>query len=677
MKLPLESLRPRAGALTGVALVVAMYGFARPPTLSTPERTDIVSRFRFARQPMPEAPHGPYKSIRSVHPSLQRISAWMSSVGAAVALSDLDADGLSNDLCRVEPRTDQVIVAPAPGTGERYSPFALDPAPLSYSADTMAPMGCLAADLNEDGLIDLLVYYWGRTPIAFLRSVGTPGVKAPIHASDFVPTDIVPTGERWYTNAAFVADLDGDGHLDLVIGNYFKDGSRTLDRSATGTESMHDKKSKSFNGGSKRVLRWKASQSAPHPSVTFEDVPDLFDPQVMHGWTLAAGAADLDGDLLPEIYFANDFGPDRLLHNRSTPGHLKFVVVEGVRRFTTPASCVLGHDSFKGMGVDFADVNGDGVPDIYVSNIADQFALQESHFLWLSTGDVGAMKAGIAPYENGSEASGLSRSGWGWDARLADFDNDGVLEAIQATGFVKGTINRWPELQALGTGNDELMENPRNWPGFRAGDDLSGHDSNAFFVRAEDGRFYDIAADIGLNEPMVSRGIAIGDVDGDGNLDFALANQWEPSYFYHNERPSRPNFIGLHLLLPLRRGETRVRAGHPAADTPGRPAVGAQATVSLPDRRLVAQVDGGSGHSGKRSPDLHFGLGSTAERTPIKVVTLWRDPLHVGLAHAAQPTSIKVELRWRDPSGRPHTEEVHLTPGWHTVVLGWPQSGGH
>ena len=82
---------------------------------------------------------------------------------------------------------------------------------------------------------------------------------------------------------------------------------------------------------------------------------------------------------------------------------------------------MLGQDSFKGMGCDFGDVNGDGILDIYVSNIADKFALCESHFLWLSTGRLDDMKHGIAPYVQASEELGLSRSGWGWDCRLADF----------------------------------------------------------------------------------------------------------------------------------------------------------------------------------------------------------------------------------------------------------------
>jgi hypothetical protein len=95
---------------------------------------------------------------------------------------------------------------------------------------------------------------------------------------------------------------------------------------------------------------------------------------------------------MPEIYIGNDFGPDRLLHNESTPGHLKFRLLEGKRHFTDPKSFVLGHDSFKGMGCDFGDLNQDGLLDIYVSNIADKFALAESHFLWQSTGDIGEMR---------------------------------------------------------------------------------------------------------------------------------------------------------------------------------------------------------------------------------------------------------------------------------------------
>jgi hypothetical protein len=387
------------------------------------------------------------------------------------------------------------------------------------------------------------------------------------------------------------------------------------------------------------------------PGVEYEDVKGVFTEEVARGWTLAVGAADLDGDMLPELYFANDFGPDRLLHNRSTPGHFEFAVLEGVRTLTTPKSCVLGRDSFKGMGVDFGDINGDGLLDIFVSNIATPFGLQESHFLWRSTGDLQAMRRGVAPYVQASEELGVSRSGWGWDVKMADFDNDGVLEIIQATGFMKGTVNRWPELQSLGTGNDQLIHDPRLWPRFQPGDDLSGHEPDAFFVRGRDGRYQDIAQEIGLGDPMVSRGIATADVDGDGRLDFAIANQFEPSFFYHNESAAGP-FLGLHLLLPIETNGTQTtiaRVGHPGSDTRGRPAIGTAVTVHLPDgRKLVGQVDGGNGFAGRRSPDLHFGLGS-------------------------KPTGlIKVDIRWRDAGGRIQAASMDLPAGWNTVLLGLP-----
>src|SRR5262249_53569950 len=158
---------------------------------------------------------------------------------------------------------------------------------------------------------------------------------------------------------------------------------------------------------------------------------------------------DLDGDLRPEIYVAHDFGPDLLLHNDSSQGDVRFVPVYGRRTLTTPKSKVLGMDSFKGMGVEFADLNGDGWPDIIVSNIAAPYALQETNFVFLSTGAVADFARGLAPYLDRSEPLGLSRSGWAWDVKAADFDNDGVLEIVQAKGFVKGDVNRWPELHEL------------------------------------------------------------------------------------------------------------------------------------------------------------------------------------------------------------------------------------
>ncbi len=611
--------------LAAVALVLVLYGFTRLPSLPDEERTALASRFAFTRVQLP-APAGDLgRKVRPVHPTLERIAGWISAVGAGAALNDLDGDGLPNDVCSVDSRVDRVQVAPVPGTGDRYPAFNLDPDPaLPHDRRTMAPMGCLPGDWNEDGRMDVLVYYWGRPPVIFMRQAG-------LEAAGYQPLPVAPGTERWFTNALTSADVDGDGHLDLIVGNYFPDGARILDAQAGGTEHMHKSMSRSENGGVNRLF---LGQRANPAGVVFREVPDAFDPQTTTSWTLAVGAADLDGDLLPEIYFGNDFGNDRLLHNRSTPGRPRFAALIGEKGFTTPTSKVLGRDSFKGMGVDFGDMDGNGHLDVYVSNIAQNWALEESHFLWAGTGEVGRMKDGVAPFVDRGETLGVARSGWGWDSRLADFDSDGIIEAFQAVGFLRGEKNRWPELHEIAMGNDNHMASLKAWHHFGAGDDLSGDLHNPFFVRAANGHYYDVAPEVGMGHNQISRGIALADVDADGDLDFALANQWESSYFYRNDSPAGNASLVLDLRLPLQAGLSR-------------PAVGASVTVHRPDgRRMVAQVDGGSGHSGKRAPQLHFGLGRTdADR------------------------KLRVDVRWRDGQGRVRERTLHLEPGNHTVML--------
>jgi hypothetical protein len=651
MKTLMSGLRRYAAHAVVVVAVTAVYGMARMPAVSSAERATMAARFAFERHVLPELNQSS-RLARAVHPSMRNISAWVSSVGASVALADLDGDGLPDDVCHVDTRSDQVVVASVPGTPARFAPFELNPATLPYDSATMAPMGCLPGDFNEDGLEDVLVYYWGRTPILFMHRARQSSPAAPLSRDTYVARELMPTQERWNTNCATQADLDGDGHIDLIIGNYFPDGARVLDANADGREQMVDSFSRAFNGGRDRLLLWSSASAGAEPAAQFNEAKGALSEEVAKGWTLGAGAADLDGDMLPEIYFANDFGPDRLLHNVSTPGHLRFELLEGEQSWTTPHSKVLGHDSFKGMGVDFGDVNGDGLLDIYVSNIADEYALEESHFVWVNTGRVELMKKGIAPFVERSEQLGLARSGWGWDARLVDFDNDGAPEAIQAQGFARGMVDRWPELHEVAMSNDQLQKDTRIWPRFQPGDDLSGHGHGPFFVRASDGRYYDLAPDLNLDQQQITRGIAIADVNGDGRLDFALANQWMSSYVYLNEGRQPGSFLGLNLILPTEGDRANVktaeRPGNPGADLRGYPAVGAHATLYLPDgRRMVAQVDGGTGHSGKRSPGLHFGLGRLAADTPLRV-----------------------DLDWRDAQGRQHHETLRLNAGWHTVLLG-------
>src|SRR6201999_996782 len=111
---------------------------------------------------------------------------------------------------------------------------------------------------------------------------------------------------------------------------------------ATDHEQMQDSMTRAFNGGRKHLLLWAGGRAGSNPAASFKEADAGLSHEAATAWTLAVGAADLDGDMLPEIYFANDFGPDRLLYNRSTPGHLSFALLEGRKTFTTPSSKVLG-----------------------------------------------------------------------------------------------------------------------------------------------------------------------------------------------------------------------------------------------------------------------------------------------------------------------------------------------
>jgi enediyne biosynthesis protein E4 len=625
-------------ASCAVALLVAL-----PPTVTAAQRNAAAAPFRFQAYPLgaPDVPGE--RDLRPVAPAFRHIRSWISSVGASAALFAGDGGEVSHDVCLVDPRSDTVTVEPAPTTGARYTPFTLTPSGLaqpSYSA----PMGCVPADLTRDGWQDLIVYYWGRSPVLFLRRPGVPP-----SAAAYVARELVPGHPVWNTNAVTVGDFDGSGRLSLVVGNYFNDGARVLDPIAVQPElEMPSSLSNAVNGGTLRLFRLVSSTPAAAgqaPDPHYAQVSDAFGATAPRGWTLALGAQDLTGSGLPDIYQANDFGADRLLVNHSTPGHFRFNAALGTRHLTTPKSKALGRGSFKGMGVAFADLDRSGSESILVSNITEPYALQESNFVFVPTVPharlAGELDRGVAPYDDHSESLGLARSGWSWDVATGDFDNSGYPQIMQATGFVAGKTNRWPQLQEAAMSNDLILRHPGLWPNVSRGDDLSGHEPNTFFVRTPGGRYVDVARQAGVATTAVSRGFAVGDVTGEGRLDFVVANQWAQSVFYKNESQAGP-FLGLRLREPA--GFGCGTAPESAATTV---AFGAVARLRLPDGRTVEQqVYPDNGHGGFAAPDLLFGLGGEKQSGPLSV-----------------------DISWRDGCGHPHSATHILGTGWHPLVL--------
>jgi hypothetical protein len=223
--------------------------------------------------------------------------------------------------------------------------------------------------------------------------------------------------------------------------------------------------------------------------------------------------------------------------------------------------------------------------------------------------------------------------------KFGDFLNSGNLDIIQTDGFVKGTNDRWPWLQEMAMTNDDLLSNPAMWPNIGPGDDVAGDNQLAFYAGTKDNKYANISKSLGLAVPTPTRAIATADTTGTGALDFAVARQWGPPVFYANKAK-----LGDYLNLNLYRPSVDNAVSGQGLAGKGSPAYDATVTVTNKEGTQVSRLDGGGGHGGYRSFDVHFGLGATT-------------------------APVTVDLQWRDAGGTEHTQTLNLPTGHHDIQL--------
>lgn len=430
----------------------------------------------------------------------------------------------------------------------------------------------LPADFDGDGDLDLFVTAARDGSRLYRNDTGADGLRL-VDVTE--SAGLSRPGDISGPAAAF--DADGDGDLDLFIGNfgdYLGGASPWLS-----PDSRNGQPNRLFtNRGDLRFVEAE--------TVGVEDT----------GWAQAVSHFDADGDGDQDVYIANDFGRNELLLN------------DGGGRFTSAGASTGGDDPFHGMNAAFADLDHDRLPDVFVTNIwtwnpADG-SLGEANSLLLS-----ARVPGSGPgltYRNVSVASGLTNAdtGWAWGALFFDADHDGLDDLLVLSGLHDyNTFFQWRPQGASGGPSDQLVPTTHR------------REPNVFFrgrPADENGTpRFEVVAGSGAELPGInSRGLALADFDRDGDLDAALSSFHDRARILRNEGP--PN--GSRWLQVELVGSER-------SDPPvNRDAVGAVVVATTADGLYAwRMVTGGEGYLSASQRALHFGTGA-AERVDLEIV---------------------------------------------------------
>jgi hypothetical protein len=426
--------------------------------------------------------------------------------------------------------------------------------------------GVAVADYDNDGWPDLFVTSFGANLLYRNRGDGTFENVAPKLGLEC---------PGWNTGACFF-DADRDGHLDLYVATY-------IDCSLASVL------------GARRTLRWKGAADVAFGPFGLPGAPDHFFHADGRGGftdaTQAAGladralafgfsvrAADLDGDGNPDLYVANDSDPNYLYRNEGN-GTFKDIGLW--------AGAALDQNGVAqaGMGVTVGDANGDGLPDLFVTNFAEDFST-----LYLGTGN--------GMFEDASVRTGVGPATYqsmSWGCAFADLDCDGDLDLVVVNGHIYPQVDEHPEFNQTYAQKPILLENDGK------------------------GKFTDVSSQAGpgFAQARCGRALAVGDYDDDGDLDLLISNLDAPPALLRNDTTRSGSWLTVICEVP------------PGSGT----VIGTCVTVEAGGRKMVRDVTSSDSYLSCPDPRLHFGLGAAkeAERVTIR----WIDGTTSVREHAA------------------------------------------
>ncbi len=407
-------------------------------------------------------------------------------------------------------------------------------------------MGVAVGDYDNDGYEDLFVTGYGGNRLYHNNGNCT--------FSDVTEKSGVG-GSGWSSSAAWV-DLDNDGLLDLVVARYV-------------TWDWNDQ----WCGEHREGYRGYCHPDVfpPITMLVYHNDGNGHFTEVSHklgldkpakALGLAIGDYDQDGRI--DLFVANDSMQEFLFHQKKDGTFEELGLESG-------AAVNAEGQTYAGMGVDFADYNNDGWPDLVVTDLANQ-----RYALYQNAGD------GTFNYASGPSGMGeISLLHSGWSVRFLDYDNDGWKDILIAQGHDLDTIQKsFPQLRY----KEPMM-----------------------LLRNTGSRFVDvsgISSDI-FQDAWVGRGMAIGDLDNDGRVDAVVSTNGGTPHVLLNKTESQNHWITLKLT------------GHKS----NRDGIGAQVKIVTATGEQWGTVTTSSGYLSSSDPRLHFGLG--ADRAAKRIEIRW------------------------------------------------------
>ncbi|PYO79647.1 MAG: hypothetical protein DMD63_03665, partial [Gemmatimonadetes bacterium] len=478
--------------------------------------------------------------------------------------------------------------------------------------------GATMVDINNDGYLDIYVSVSGpewskpedRANLLFVNN------KDGTFTESAARYGIADTG---FTTHAVFLDYDKDGCLDLfLLNNSPKDFTRGVTSHPTG---MRGTTPGSYN----ELYHNDCPDGKPGKFTNVSAKAGILRDA---GYGLGVVVADLNEDGWPDIYVSNDGIPNDVIYINNRDG-----------TFTNVAAKSLKHSSQAGMGVDVADFNNDGRPDIIQADMMpSDLARRKRMSGFMTEGNLldtrsrgfrddysenslqlnnGVTRDGNPVFSEIARMAGVAHTDWSWSALFADFDNDGYKDIFIGNGYPKA-VNDLDYMNALFGARER---------GDKAGarrllKDLPGYElSNYVFRNNGDLTFTDMTKAWGMDQPSYSYGAAYADLDNDGKLDLVVNNIDAPAFIYQNIAPNDD----AHRYL-----EVRLRGESPRELIAG---IGAQLIATAGGKKQYIYYSPYRGFMSTMDDRAHFGLGHAQRVDSLEIE--WPDGRYQLLTNVA------------------------------------------